>query len=113
MSNVSTAEAVNLVLAELKPLLEAIAARLPLEGELAAIDRGVGAALNQQAENAEKLDRVETALANFSDNFTTLVEEVRGYHVRTIAHYDHLGARVAKLEGKRESDPGEHVGNGR
>lgn len=88
----------NLVLGQLKPLLEDIAKRMPGEGELAAINKGIGTVLELAAANALKLERLETSLRNSADNHSTLVEEVRGYHTRTIDQYDKLGARVHSIE---------------
>ena len=57
----------DLVLAQLKPLLEEIRDRMPEQGELVAINKGVGATLELQAANAMKLERMESTLRNAAD----------------------------------------------
>lgn len=99
-------EIAELVLAELRPLLLEIANRMPLPGELAAINLGLGRALEQVAALAGKVEQLDTTARNAADNFGALVEEVRGYHTRTIDQYDHLGTRVHKLE-ERVKQPDE------
>lgn len=98
MSDLTASAVADIVIGKLKPLLEDIAKRFPEEGELAAINKGLGATLELEAANAEKLDRIGAAVRNLADNHSTLVDEVRGYHNRTIDQQDRLGARVHALE---------------
>lgn len=113
----------NLVIAELKPLLEAVSARMPGPGELEAINAGIKSILSVQTDIGERVERNGATLQELvadvaqldktaehnADNFTALVEEVRGYHTRTIAHYDALGRRVVKLEDWRKGGDNEET----
>lgn len=107
MSDLVASAVADIVLARLKPLLEDIAKRLPDEGELAAINKGVGAALHQEASNAELLAKLDATMRNFADNFVSLTSEVRGYHLATIDQYDKLGTRVHRLEERRDGQHGQ------